>query len=354
MSRTPALPELFQEAASIVASPVGADRPAQWLSLLRRVVPYDAIWLSLFDDRSHRFAEVAGAGYDDRIRNYFRTPETTRQAEQAGLTESPVPCRGRDLPVPAAEYPVWSDYYLPAGYREGLAAGLFSRDRRHIGMLLLSTEDPDHPTDAERDVIGLLAPRIAATLDPLRSLSTLARVVHDAVAGVVLTRVGDPLPLCGLPDHPQLAAGSTLLAAIDEYAPRGEGSVSFLWPVRQRRQPPSRPARGGWEVRDELLRVVVLSCAAALSPLVGVAMLAPLPAGGCPLNRRELVVLGLLLAGWTEERVAVGLDLPGTAIADTVQRCVAGLEAPDRHVALLRAARRGWFIPHLPGAAPPN
>ncbi|GAB3965515.1 hypothetical protein [Plantactinospora veratri] len=179
-------------------------------------------------------------------------------------------------------------------------------------------------------------------------------MVHDAVAGVVLTRVGDPLPLCGLPDHPQLAAGSTLLAAIDEYAPRGEGSVSFLWPVRQRRQPPSRPARGGWEVRDELLRVVVLSCAAALSPLVGVAMLAPLPAGGCPLNRRELVVLGLLLAGWTEERVAVGLDLPGTAIADTVQRCVAGLEAPDRHVALLRAARRGWFIPHLPGAAPPN
>ncbi|WP_203867331.1 hypothetical protein [Plantactinospora endophytica] len=352
MTRSPALPDLFREAAAIVAGPVGADRTAQWLSLLRRVVPYDAAWLSLFDERQQRFAEVASTGYDDRIRNYFGTWEVVRQAEQAGLTESPVPYRGRDLPTPAAEYPIWSDYYFPAGYREGLAVGLFGPDRRHLGMLVLSTEGADHPTDAERALIGVLAPRIAATLDPLRSLSVLARVVHDAEAGMVLTRVGDPLPLPGLPGHPLLAVGSTLLAVLDEHAPRGEGSVSFLWPVQSPRRRSSRRVGGRWEGRDGLLRVVVLGCAAALAPLVGVAMLAPLPAGRCPLNLRELVLLGLLLAGWTDERVAVGLDLPIEAVGQAVERSISALQAPDRHVALLRAARWGWFIPHLSGTAP--
>ncbi|MFY1688632.1 hypothetical protein [Plantactinospora sp. WMMB782] len=347
MTRGPSLSRIFQEAAAIAASPVGADRPAQWMSLLRRVLPYDAAWLSLADERSHRFVEVVCTGYPERIRDYFRSRETMEQAEHAGLTESPVPQCARDHPMPAVEYPIWSEYYMPAGFREGLAVGLFSQDRRHIGMLALCTEDADHPTDGERDLIGLLTPRIAATIDPLRSLSVLARVVHDAVAGVVLTHTGDPFPLCGLPGHPLLAVGSPLLPVIDELAPRTEGSVSFLWPVRQRRTASGRDAPA---TADEFLRVVLLGCAAAPAPLFGLALLAPLPAGWAVLNRRELVLLGLLLAGWTEERVAVGLDLPLSTVADTVARTVVALGAPDRHVALLRAARRGWFVPHRTGS----
>ncbi|MEO3745201.1 GAF domain-containing protein [Plantactinospora sp. B5E13] len=348
MTRTPSLPDIVRQAAAITASPIGEDRPAQWLSLLRQVVPYDAAWLSLADDRNHRFVEVTSTGYPERIQTYFGTRASMDQAEQAGLTESPVPQCGRDHPIPAVEYEIWSDYYLPAGFREGLAVGLLSQDRRHIGMLALSTEDAGHPTDAERDLIGVLAPRIAATLDPLRSLAVLARVVHDAVAGLVLTRAGEPFSLCGLPGHPLLAAGSPLLAVIDEMAPRGEGSVSFLWPVRQR----SELVRDVPEAIDGLFRVVLLGCAAAPAPVLGLAMLAPLPKGWSVLNRRELVVLGLLLAGWTDEQVAVGLDLPLTTVIDTVCRSIVALQAPDRHVALLRAARRGWFIPHRAGTAP--
>ncbi|MEE6258157.1 hypothetical protein [Plantactinospora sonchi] len=348
MTRGSSLPDIVRQAAAITASPVGADRPAQWLSLLRQVVPYDAAWLSLADDRSHRFVEVTSTGYPERIRNYFGTRASMEQAEQAGLTESPVPQCGRDHPLPAVEYPIWSDYYMPAGFREGLAVGLLSPDRRHIGMLALSTEDAGHPTDAERDVIGVLAPRIAATFDPLRSLSVLARVVHDAIAGLVLTRAGEPILLCGLPGHPLLVPGSPLRAVIDDLAPRGDGSVSFLWPVRQR----SEPVRDVPEAVDGLLRVVLLGCAAAPAPVCGLALLAPLPTGWSVLNRRELVVLGLLLAGWTDERVAVDLELPLTTVADAVEWSIVALQAPDRHVALLRAARRGWFIPHRPGTVP--
>ncbi|WP_422772713.1 hypothetical protein ACN28C_06875 [Plantactinospora sp. WMMC1484] len=362
MTRTPSLSDIFREARGIGASRVGADRPAQWLALLHRVVPFDAAWLSLFDDRRHRFAEMVSTGYDERIRNYFGTRDVTEQAEKAGLTESAVPLRGRDLPIPAVEFPIWSDYYYPAGFREGLAVGLFAPDRRHVGMLVLSTEDPEHPTDAQRELIGVLTSRIAATVDPLRSLGALAGMVHDAVAGAVLVPGGGrPLPLSGLPGHPLLAEDSPLLAVIDQQAPRrgSAGSVSFLWPVRPLR--PCRPRRptgdaayrpvGGWGARDGLLRVVVLRCVAGAVPLV-VTMLAPLPQGRCVLNRRELVVLGLLLAGWSEQRIAVGLDLPVLAVAETVARVVAVLAAPDRHVALLRAARRGWFIPHRVGTAP--
>ncbi|MFY1674107.1 hypothetical protein ACN27G_29850 [Plantactinospora sp. WMMB334] len=360
MTRTSSLSTIFREARAICASRMDADRPAQWLVLLHRALPFEAAWLSLFDDRRQRFAEVVSTGYDDRIRNYFGTGEVTEQAEQAGLTESAVPLRGRDLPVPAAEFPIWSDYYYPAGFREGLAVGLFAPDRRHVGMLVLSTEDRDHPTDAERDLIGALTSRIAASIDPLRALGAVAGVVRDAVAGVVLASGGDPLPLCGLPGHPLLAAGSPLLAMVDQQAPGDGGSVSFLWPVRPIR-PGHRSGRGAgraayrpagdWGVRDGLFRVVVLGCTAGGVPLV-VAMLAPVPRGRCPLDRRELVVLGLLLSGWTDQRIAVGLDLPVLAVAETVERLVAVLAAPDRHVALLRAARRGWFIPHRAGTAP--
>ena len=61
-------------------------------------------------------------------------------------------------------------------------------DGRHLGHLTVHTDTPTHPTDAARDLIGALAPLLAHAIDPLRSITAAARLVHGALAGVVLTR----------------------------------------------------------------------------------------------------------------------------------------------------------------------
>lgn len=345
-------PDMVRAAKEIAATPVGTDQPEQWLSLLRRVVPFDAAWLGLFDDHLQRYTELGTIGYPDRIRHYFGTQAVTDQADLAGLSSSPVPVRGQDLPAPMEEYPIWGDYYLPAGFREGMAVGLFTPDNRHLGLIVINTDDANHPTVAERQMLRSLAPRVAHTVDPLRSLSVLARVVHDALAGVVLARVGDPLPLSGLPDHPLLAPGSELLAAARQEITGAAGCVTFLWPVAPARAPMGGAAGPDWAARDGLFRVTVLSCELPVTSLAGVVVLSPLPGGRCLLNRRELVLVGLLLDGWTDARIAVGLDLPLSTVTETLARVMHVLGASERHVALLRAARRGWYIPCRPGRAP--
>jgi hypothetical protein len=52
--------------------------------------------------------------------------------------------------------------------------GLFSPDGRYVGILGLDTDAPDLLTDAACDLIGLLAPIIAAAADPIRSISLVA------------------------------------------------------------------------------------------------------------------------------------------------------------------------------------
>jgi hypothetical protein len=64
-----------------------------------------------------------------------------------------------------------------------------------------------HPTDAARDLIGVLAPQIAHAVDPLRSIATAAPQVHGIQTGVLLTRAGHALPLPGPGAHALLREG---------------------------------------------------------------------------------------------------------------------------------------------------
>ncbi|GAB3965509.1 hypothetical protein V1634_24680 [Plantactinospora veratri] len=329
--------------AEIAAAVARAGQPDELLAGLGAVMPVQAAWLALLDDRHRRYAEVASFGYDTRIRNYFGTAALLEQVELVGLTSSPVPQRARDSPVPLAELPVWGDYYFPAGFREGIAVGLFTPDRRHVGVLIMCTDDPGRPTDAERNLVGALAPQIAAAIEQVRSLAVLAQVVRNARAGAVLTRSGAAHPLPGLPGHPLLAPDSALPGVALHQAVHCGGSASFLWPACRGQE---------HDDRSGMLQVVVLGCATAPPSVVGVLVLSPLPGGRSVLTRRELVVVGLLLEGWSDRRIAVGLDLPVGTVAETVARIVVKLDAPNRHAALLRTARHGWFIPPCTGRPP--
>src|SRR4029450_4202025 len=127
-------------------------------------------------------------------------------------TRRRLPMLASEIPGPLSAVPAWADHLLPAGFRQGVAAPLFTADGRHIGSLGLLSADPSRPSPADRRVIAAIATVIADELDRTQDIAETARIIGNATAGVVLTRAGHVLPLPGLPDDRLLVAGSPILA----------------------------------------------------------------------------------------------------------------------------------------------
>ena len=67
--------------------------------------------------------------------------------------------------------------------------------------------------------------------------------------------------------------------------------------------------------------------------------------GGHGLPTEDLQVLGALLDGWPDERIAA--RFPGVAVAERVDRGADRLALSSRPRVLLHAAREGLFVPPL-------
>jgi DNA-binding CsgD family transcriptional regulator len=245
------------------------------------------------------------------------------------MTRSPAPLRVADFPTPAAELRTWAECLLPAGFREGLGMCLFTADGRHLGFLGLFTGSPAVPSDAARDLLAALGPALAHAVDPLRTAAAAARTVQSAIAAVILTRTGDVRGLPGLPDHAALRAGSPVLTAACDLLDGPQ--VSFL--VRASAEPAGYLAVTALGVPESsphhLSAVVVLSPCGDLDGL----------------TRRELEVLGLLIAGQTNAQAARRLVLSQRTIATHVEHILIKLHADSRALAAVRAQRRGLYIP---------
>jgi DNA-binding CsgD family transcriptional regulator len=63
------------------------------------------------------------------------------------------------------------------------------------------------------------------------------------------------------------------------------------------------------------------------------------------LTRRELEVLGLLIAGWQNTRVAQRLAVTQRTVATHIEHILTKLDADTRALAAVRAQRRGLYIP---------
>jgi hypothetical protein len=148
----------------------------------------------------------------------------------------PAPMPAGEIPVPLAELLAWAVHLLPAGFRGGMAAALFTPGGLHMGLLSLLSEDPSRPGPADREVIAAVTEVIAHGLDRTREIAATAQIVRAASTGVVLARSGHILPLPGLP-------GTALWPPAPGSSPRLRGS----WPTATRTSPPRRrPATGSW------------------------------------------------------------------------------------------------------------
>jgi DNA-binding CsgD family transcriptional regulator len=324
--------EIATEVATIVSAPDGvAERSGALLALLRRLVPYEGARVFLLDMERRAEHSITAVGYDATVRSYLDSPQHVDEIELVGLHRDGPPMRLRDLPLPWQEIPGWAEYLAPAGFREATAVRLTTSDGRYLGMLSLHTASTAHPTDAARALLGALSTTIANGLDPLRSISAAVRLVDGATAGVLLARDGKTHPLPGLPGHPLLAPGSRLLdVARDQLG--ATAHTAFLCPYD--------PDGVGTNVR-----VTVLACPGPPPAHVFAAMVVGEPGDLGRLTRRELEVLGLLVEGRSNRRIASTFRLTERTVASHLEHILAKLDAPTRTLAAVYALRRGMYIP---------
>ena len=331
--------EIVRQFAGLAGEPgTPTERAEALLAQLRRVLRVDAGAISLLPSDHDAHASVARAGFDQRVVGYLDSPALLTDVELVGIRRSHRPLRLRDLPVPASEVVGWAEYLEPAGFRDGIAAGLFTAEGQYLGVLGLTTEAAGQITDAACDLVRLLTTPIAAGVDPLRSLATVARLIAHATAGVVLTPAGTVQPLPGLAGHRLLASGSGVLAAAAGQLAEGGSQISFLAPLQADGGAPGDGA-------ETFVRITVLAAPPQVRRFATAVVLAG-PAGDLHgLSAQELRVLGLLLTGASNERIAVALGITSRTVDGHVVRVRAKLAARSRTAAATRALRLGLFVP---------
>ncbi|MGY1740607.1 MULTISPECIES: helix-turn-helix transcriptional regulator [unclassified Blastococcus] len=336
----PQLEAVWSEVAGVAASSATVqERAAEHLQQLGRILAFDAGWLAARDPERQTHVPLATTGPAEALVDYFCRPEADEEVELLGLNRHRPPMLASDIPSPLSEVRAWSDHLLPAGFRQGLAAGLFTTDGRHVGFLSLLSADPSRPREADRRVVAAVTTVIADDLDRTRDIAATARIVAKAGAGVVLTRAGDVLPLPGLPDDRLLAPGSPILGVVAEELADSGAYVSFLAPT---------PGTGG----DQLIRVTALDFAQPdLDHLAAAVLLCP-PGDLRGLTLLDLRVLGLLVEGVTDvPALARSLHVAAEAVADSLGRSLVALRTGDLTAAAVRALRNGLRLP--PGATGP-
>jgi DNA-binding NarL/FixJ family response regulator len=92
--------------------------------------------------------------------------------------------------------------------------------------------------------------------------------------------------------------------------------------------------------------VTVLACVPQpASYLAAVVMVSP-PGDVCGLTRRELEILGLVVEGCSNQRIAAAFGITARTVAAHVEQILAKLGARTRAVAAIRSLNRGLYVPH--------
>ena len=288
------------------------ERARGIVETLDRWLRVDAVWLRLSDPQSKVFATVGSGGLEQSVLDRLDLPTVADPDSRASLG------------IPLSE--------------PGLG---------HLGMLSLLFERAEPPSPAVRAELSGLAPVIARGVSPVRSLLATARLVRGATAGAVLLRDGTCLGLPGFEEHHLLLADSAVVAIARKSLLRGQVYRSFLWPTDE--TPGSAPTTH----HTHHTHLTVLAATDAPSFVLGTVLASP-DAQCRGLTPRELEVLGLLVAGRSNQQVANRLRITSRTVATHVEHILHKLDVPTRTQAAVLAERDGCYVPatrrsHAPG-----
>ena len=179
---------LQAELREIVSFGGSADQSAEaLLDILRRLMRYDAAWIARRDPDSGRHTPVLEDGQTDALRVFFSTDDADAEMQRLGLHRFGWPMPAHRLPVPLEKTLAWGGYLLPAGFCDGLAAGLFTQDGRHLGHLILLTGQPGVVTAAGAALLHTAISVVAAVVDPVAAVAT----PHEAVGRTTRAKISD-------------------------------------------------------------------------------------------------------------------------------------------------------------------
>ncbi len=308
-----------------IASDQGSapSRAAAVLAELAALIPMDAAEIVALDPFDSRPVVLATHGYSTQVLDNLHSDPFFTLMESLGLPESGTPVRMKDLPGDPLDNWAVSDVLLPAGYSEGLTMCLRTSDGRFVGMINLSTTDPQHPSDVAREVLAQLCTALGNMADPLRSRGWITSLVGTSATVVGLDGQGQAVAIPGLPGHALLDEGSELLTVAHQSA-RMRTWSSFVWPAN-----------------NEFFRVRVLPC----SPEESITSLVSLDSFDIgPLTHRELEVLTLAAEGLSNNEIGEALVVTQRTIATHIEHILDKLQASNRAAAAAYALREGLIL----------
>lgn len=294
------------------------------------IVPHCGVALCAWDPFARAHRPVGSIDYPADVLDYlsdgfFRLDPAyaVMRRGEAGLR------RWRDMPASYLDSYSVQSVFRPAGYREGLTAYLVTREGRYAGAFHVSTATTRDPDDEAYATIEWLRLVFASVCDVMRRPLWLAASLEPTAHAVVVSRAGNIVELPGRCAGPWLNGDSVLLRLV---RPRLGREWRFLWD----------DDGGGWH------RIHVL-------PSGDDSLIAETPTSlPHELTPRELDVLTLVAAGWSNQAIADALIVTQRTVATHVEHLLEKLDCSNRvactALAVTEGLIRGSLVPEIDAA----
>jgi DNA-binding CsgD family transcriptional regulator len=315
---------LFAELGAILGSAESRqERSAQILRQLRTVVPYVAASVAAARPGAIDHVSLANDGYPIHVEQHLNDwcvhndPAYLRMRRSAGP-----PLRWRDSPVDFRQTYSAREFFLPAGYDEGITVCMRNRRGGYTGSLHLSVDDRRHPTD---EAVEFLA-HLPVMLGELTDLDTGPLPVVDESDKIVITATGNHRGIAIHPISAELVRHIRTLAA-------AAALPSWFW----------------WQASTGDVRLIT-------TERIGDDITVGQTAADLPyaLSVREFEVLTQLAAGHTNLQIARRLAISPKTVAKHVEHTLAKMGAASRTEAAVRAARGGLLLLSTVQPLPPR
>jgi len=318
-----ALAAIGRVAAVASSSGTAQERAEAVVESLGALVPHVAAEIVMLNPLDGSSEVLAATGYSDDVLEALHSPRFHELMQWLGLPGTGRPVRMRDLPGDPFDNWAVSDVLIPAGYSEGMTMCLRTPDGRFTGVLNLSVDSAEHPSDLARDAIASMCSALGNLTDPTQGSRWIQMLLGAGSRAVGLDAAGDTVAIPGTATHPLLTDDSDLIQVAARSSVR-QGWATFLWPDD-----------------DEWLRVRVVPCRGeqSIARVVSVDTVDP-----APLSRRELEVLTLAAEGLSNLEISEALVIGSRTVATHVEHILDKLEAPNRAAAASYALREGYIL----------
>lgn len=301
------------------------------LELLTSVVPYAAASLQVWNPISGRHETLANVRYSDKEIEHLDTWFVRHdEAFRYMRAVTPAPLRWRDMPFDYRQLFSAQNYWIPAGYREGVTTCLLTPGGRYTGNLHLNTDSRDHPNDNAMQVLDALQTVLSGLTDALRMPGMIASWMSTTANAAIVRPTGEIVELPGRAAGPWLCSEGPLAAVLRRSFTVDADPWRCFWidPDGECHRIERTRVSDGFVVTEQP---------------------APLPYN---LTHRELDVLTLLAEGYTNSAIAAHLTVTVKTAAKHIEHVFEKLDCGSRTSAAVLAVSDGLMCLEVASTIP--